>query len=120
RRGPGGVHRRAQPRPDPPAPRCRLFPRRGARGRPRHRRRADVATPAARDVPGVGVNAELNARGLRAAGLRAGYGPTPVLFDVDVHVAPGEIVAVLGHNGAGKSTLLKALFGQIVPTAGRV
>jgi branched-chain amino acid transport system ATP-binding protein len=58
--------------------------------------------------------------GLRASGLHAGYGPTPVLFDVDVHVAPGEVVAVLGHNGAGKSTLLKTLFGLLVPTAGRI
>ena len=58
--------------------------------------------------------------GLRATGLHAGYGPTPVLFDVDVHVAPGEVVAVLGHNGAGKSTLLKSLFGLITPTAGQV
>ena len=66
------------------------------------------------------MNAEPGATGLRATGLCAGYGPTPVLFEVDVHVAPGEIVAVLGHNGAGKSTLLKALFGLIAPTAGRV
>ena len=58
--------------------------------------------------------------GLRATALRAGYGRSPVLFDVDLEVAPGEVVAVLGHNGAGKSTLLRTLFGLLVPESGRI
>ena len=37
--------------------------------------------------------------------LRAGYGETEVLRGVDLAIAPGEIVAVLGSNGVGKSTL---------------
>ena len=49
-------------------------------------------------------------------GLRAGYGRTPVLHGVDLTVAPGAIVGVLGHNGMGKTTLLKAIMG-IVPAA---
>jgi len=58
--------------------------------------------------------------GLVATGVRAGYGRAPVLCDVDLCVAPGEVVAVLGHNGAGKSTLLKALFGLLPLSAGRI
>ena len=41
--------------------------------------------------------------------LSAGYGEVPVLFDVDLAVRPGEIVALVGGNGAGKSTLLRAV-----------
>jgi ABC-type branched-subunit amino acid transport system ATPase component/ABC-type branched-subunit amino acid transport system permease subunit len=50
-------------------------------------------------------------------GLDVSYGKTQVLFDVDMHVNRGEIVALLGTNGAGKSTLLSAITG-LVP-AGR-
>ena len=57
---------------------------------------------------------------LEVAGLRAGYSGRPVVYGVDLAVAPGEIVAVLGHNGAGKTTTLKAIFGFIEPMAGTV
>jgi ABC-type branched-subunit amino acid transport system ATPase component/ABC-type branched-subunit amino acid transport system permease subunit len=50
--------------------------------------------------------------------IEAGYGPNQVLFGVDLDVAPGEIVALLGTNGAGKSTLLRALCGLLPTTAG--
>ena len=52
--------------------------------------------------------------------LSAGYHRRPVVFDVSIDVAPGEIVAILGHNGAGKTTTLKAAFGLIKPLGGRV
>jgi branched-chain amino acid transport system ATP-binding protein len=57
---------------------------------------------------------------VEAVGLRAGYGRRQVLFDVDLHVGRGEIVAMFGHNGAGKTTTLKSIYGQVRPTGGTV
>ena len=57
---------------------------------------------------------------LEVSGLRAGYGRRPVLFDAEMHVRRGEIVALFGHNGAGKTTTLNAVFGRVKPTAGKV
>ena len=44
----------------------------------------------------------------------------PALLDVDLEIARGSFVAVLGHNGSGKSTLAKTFNGILVPTEGRV
>jgi len=57
---------------------------------------------------------------LEVRGLRAGYGRAQVLFDVDLEVRAGEVVALLGRNGAGKSTTLKAIMGLVPATAGAV
>jgi branched-chain amino acid transport system ATP-binding protein len=57
---------------------------------------------------------------LEATGLVAGYGPAQVLFGIDLALAPGEVVALMGRNGAGKSTTMKALMGLLPPRAGRV
>ncbi len=57
---------------------------------------------------------------LMIRGVRAGYGPLDVLFDVDLDVADGEMLALLGTNGAGKSTLLRTVSALLVPTAGAV
>ncbi len=57
---------------------------------------------------------------LRIRGLDAGYGRVQVLFGLDLDVAPGEAVAVLGTNGAGKTTLLRAISGLLTPTAGTI
>ncbi|AFZ67512.1 ABC transporter ATP-binding protein [Deinococcus peraridilitoris] len=52
--------------------------------------------------------------------LRAGYGKVQVLWDVNLRLAEGEFVAVIGANGAGKTTTLRAVSGLLRPGGGRV
>lgn len=49
-----------------------------------------------------------------------GYSHRPVLNDISLAFAPGEIVSLLGPNGSGKTTLLKVLLGLLVPQKGDV
>jgi branched-chain amino acid transport system ATP-binding protein len=49
--------------------------------------------------------------GLTVTHLSSWYGQAQALFEVDVRVAEGEVVGVLGRNGAGKSTLLRSIAG---------
>ncbi len=53
-------------------------------------------------------------------GLAAGYFGTPVIRDVSMTVAAGEVVALLGPNGAGKTTTLETIAGLHKPMAGSV
>ena len=55
---------------------------------------------------------------LRLDGVSAGYGEQPVLRGVNLILAPGERIGLLGVNGAGKSTLIKLLAGEMAPLAG--
>jgi branched-chain amino acid transport system ATP-binding protein len=55
---------------------------------------------------------------LSLEGIRAGYGDFQALFDVGLHVDPGEAVGVVGPNGAGKTTLLRVISGMLRPKAG--
>jgi ABC-type Mn2+/Zn2+ transport system ATPase subunit len=48
------------------------------------------------------------------------YGREPVLVNVDLEVAEGDFLGVVGPSGSGKSTLLKAIAGSVEPIAGRV
>jgi len=57
---------------------------------------------------------------LAIEGLHAGYGPAEVLRGIDLNVATGEIVAVLGANGAGKSTLNRAISGLVHARSGAI
>jgi branched-chain amino acid transport system ATP-binding protein len=57
---------------------------------------------------------------LDVQGLKSGYGAVEVLRGVDLHVMPGETVALLGSNGAGKTTLNLTLSGLVSTRAGRV
>jgi ribose transport system ATP-binding protein len=57
---------------------------------------------------------------LECRGLTKVFPGTRALDGVDLRVAPGEVVAVLGENGAGKSTLLKILSGVHAPDAGEM
>jgi len=57
---------------------------------------------------------------LTVANVSSGYGLTPVLRDVSLHVDTGEVVAVVGANGVGKSTLLRTITGLLHPTHGEI
>ncbi|RYX92183.1 MAG: ABC transporter ATP-binding protein [Comamonadaceae bacterium] len=52
--------------------------------------------------------------------LKAWYGPSQALHGIDLDVAEGEIVTLLGRNGAGKSTLLKSVMGILPQRIGSV
>jgi branched-chain amino acid transport system ATP-binding protein len=56
---------------------------------------------------------------LELRGVTGGYGPVTVLRGLDITVAEGEVVVVLGANGAGKTTTLRAICGEIA-TAGEI
>jgi len=57
---------------------------------------------------------------LAARGICKSFGRRRVLAGVDLDVAPGELVAVVGENGTGKTTLLRILAGDLRPDAGTV
>ena len=57
---------------------------------------------------------------LEAKGLCAWYGAAQILFDVELQVRRGEVVALMGRNGAGKSTTLKALIGLLAKRRGEI
>ena len=57
---------------------------------------------------------------LAVEGLCAGYLGEDVVHDIDLSVAAGETVAVIGSNGAGKTTMLKAICGLLPASAGTV
>jgi branched-chain amino acid transport system ATP-binding protein len=57
---------------------------------------------------------------LEVDGLEAGYGVLPVVRDLSLTVAPGEVVALLGPNGAGKTTTLLTIAGLLPPLSGTI
>ena len=57
---------------------------------------------------------------LEIAGLRTGYGSSPILQGIELTVRSGEIVAVIGRNGVGKSTMMRCLIGQLRVWAGAI
>ena len=52
--------------------------------------------------------------------LTEAYQETPVLWDIDLNVPHGVLMAIVGPNGAGKTTLIKVILGLVQPAAGRV
>jgi len=57
---------------------------------------------------------------LKATGLTAGHGARVLFTGLDLVLAPGDVVGLVGANGAGKSTLLRLLAGETVPEEGGV
>src|ERR1044072_3700628 len=57
---------------------------------------------------------------LELSGIEMHYGFVRALDSIDLHVMPGEVLALLGDNGAGKSTLLKVMSGADRPSHGVV
>lgn len=57
---------------------------------------------------------------LEVRGIHAGYGALSVLRGIDMHIAEGEVVAVLGSNGVGKTTLNNVMCGLVPHTQGEI
>ena len=87
-----------------------------------------VADDTTRALSILTTTAELRKRRLEASsqsilvvrGLDVSYGQVQVLFGVDLELAEGEIIALLGTNGAGKSTLLRAISGLVPAQRGAI
>ena len=66
----------------------------------------------------------MSGKGIRIKGLKKRYGKGDTAVDalrnVDMDVAPGEVVGLIGPSGSGKSTLIKCLGAVVDPTAGRM
>ncbi len=57
---------------------------------------------------------------LALEGVETAYGDSKVLFGIDLSVAAGEVVTLLGRNGMGKTTTINSIFGLLRPQAGRI
>lgn len=75
-----------------------------------------LATPESAANPGVG----LERPALVVSGLTKSFGDRQILAGVDLVVAPGEVVALIGANGTGKSTLLRCLIRLVEPSGGSI
>jgi branched-chain amino acid transport system ATP-binding protein len=57
---------------------------------------------------------------LEISDLKVAYGGIHAIKGIDMHIAPGELVALIGSNGAGKTTTLKTLAGLLHPAGGKI
>ncbi len=73
-----------------------------------------------REEQGPTRNTATNGAVLLAQGLAVGYESDVVVRGIDLHVAPGSSLAIVGTNGSGKTTLLKTIVGLHAPLAGRL
>jgi manganese/zinc/iron transport system ATP- binding protein len=62
----------------------------------------------------------MNPKALEVTDLTVAYQEKPVLWDVDLEVPSGILLAIVGPNGAGKTTLIKAILNLLQPAAGQV
>jgi manganese/zinc/iron transport system ATP- binding protein len=70
--------------------------------------------------PEIFTALDLNAAALKVEDLTVAYQEKPVLWDVDLEVPRGVLMAVVGPNGAGKTTLIKSVLGLVTPVAGEL
>jgi len=59
-------------------------------------------------------------RALEVTDLTVAYQEKPVLWDIDLEVPEGTLMAIVGPNGAGKTTLLRSILGLVSPAAGQI
>lgn len=76
-----------------------------------------VETPASPGAPLAKVSPEIL---LEANGIHAWYGSSHILHGIDVRIARGETLGLLGRNGMGKSTLIRSLLGHVAEREGRI
>lgn len=57
---------------------------------------------------------------LEMQAVQSGYGPSQVLFGVDLRIEAGQVVTLLGRNGMGKTTLFKSLMGVMPAKSGQI
>ena len=57
---------------------------------------------------------------LSVQGLQASYGPSQVLFDVELQIGEGQVVTLLGRNGMGKTTTIRSIMGLLRPRGGTI
>src|SRR5262245_18569007 len=86
----------------------------------RRRGRRLTARDATRRLPPMAQAAVLGEVAIEARNVSVGYGPIPVVTNLDLVVRHGEVVALLGVNGAGKTTTVRALAGELKPSAGEI
>src|SRR3954462_1978092 len=79
--------------------------------------RGRVGGAEGRGGTGGSVDGEMSAT-LQATGLAAGHGARVLFSGLDLVLAPGDVVGLVGANGAGKSTLLRLLAGEAEPEPG--
>jgi ABC-type sugar transport system ATPase subunit len=75
-------------------------------------------TPTVQD--GAGGGRVVATPSLALTGVAKSFGHIQALRDIDLEVAPGEVLALLGDNGAGKSTLVKIMSGLYAPDRGTI
>jgi ATPase subunit of ABC transporter with duplicated ATPase domains len=78
--------------------------------------------PSSRRDPSIVFKAKrpMGDEALTIANINHSYGDLKVLTDINILIAPGEKIAIIGANGAGKSTLCKIIIEEIKPTEGTV